>query len=143
MLTLFGYQTKPLHPFGEPINPANPRFTGNGPFPANVLNPYGKPVPLPKSNILIPPEQFWIGLNGPHKHCMRIQAGVFVGFRRKFCPQKNPWCWETVYADLNVNGNLVLHAYSYSFLGMLLSAGEKRKWIWKTKADYVVWVEGL
>ena len=48
----------------------------------------------------IPTGVFWIGLHGDarEKQALPMRAGVFVGFRRKGRPQKNPWWWEVVYA---------------------------------------------
>lgn len=108
----------------------------NGPWPASTY-------PLKNMLEFIPIGEFWIGLHGNsmQKQAIPTNAGIFVGFRRKYRPQNNPWWLEVVYTKQDVNGHLVLQAYSYNFLGMPLTPiSRNHGWFWRVKYCEVIWL---
>ncbi|KAL2066547.1 hypothetical protein VTL71DRAFT_2618 [Oculimacula yallundae] len=130
-----------LFPYGSPAHSDPAQNTGapqNGPFIVNYLR--GDGTPIPSATFFIVPGDFWIeSEKNPHPDHIFLQAGVFVGFRRKGRLQKNAWWWECVYANLDKRGRVVLRAYCYNYLGMPLTRGPK--WRCQVREGDVLWIE--
>ncbi|CZT48836.1 uncharacterized protein RSE6_09593 [Rhynchosporium secalis] len=78
-------------------------------LPASASFPRAMPLmgdgtPIDMATSFIVPGDFWIGMKGLY---MRLQAGVFVVFRREGHPQKNAWWWEIVHANLDKRGRVL------------------------------------